>query len=129
MSIVYADASVEILKYSVWPMFTLMSVAKPWMVGSPTPVTSQTLSGVPGLEFSQTIGLLPGPHGDVAAEAAGCAASSPPAAKAAAAHTRATCSDLVVIRAIIEPLLSREPTASHRRVMSHRRSTPREECR
>ena len=32
-----------------------MSVAKPWMLGSPEPLTSHSLAGLPGFEFSQTI--------------------------------------------------------------------------
>src|ERR1700719_2989125 len=34
-----------------------MSEAKPWMVGSPAPLTSHSVDGLPGLEFSQTIAL------------------------------------------------------------------------
>src|ERR1700675_2134462 len=71
MSMVYDDASVMILKDSVAPTFTLMSVANPWMVLLPDPTTSQTLCGVPGWEFSHTIGLVGGSQGS--AKAAGVA--------------------------------------------------------
>ena len=37
----YDDAVVWILKFSVSPRLTLMEVANPWMVVSPTPVTCQ----------------------------------------------------------------------------------------
>src|SRR5687768_9302036 len=92
MSTRYAAASVLILKVSVPPLLTLMSVAKPWMVASPTPATSHSLAGDPGLEFSQGMGLGPGAsHGP--AEAAGrrrtpaLKASGPVAAPAAASRT------------------------------------------
>ena len=48
------------MKRTVWPWSTLMSVAKPWMLESPAPLTSHSLGGLPGLEFSQTIGLRTG---------------------------------------------------------------------
>src|SRR4029453_14299485 len=32
-----------------------MSVAKPWMLGSPAPFTSHSLAGLPGSRFSATI--------------------------------------------------------------------------
>ncbi len=46
------------------PALTLMSVAKPRMLVSSV-VTSQTDSGVPGLEFSHTTGLVGAAHGSV----------------------------------------------------------------
>ena len=46
---------VLILKWTVSPWSTLMSVANPWMLGSPPPLTSHSLCGLPGFEFSQTI--------------------------------------------------------------------------
>jgi len=52
---VYAAAGVLILKLTVVPTLTLMSVAKPWMLGSPAPETSHTLGSVPGSWFSHTI--------------------------------------------------------------------------
>ena len=57
MSIVYAVASVLILKLMVWPALTLISVAKPWILGSPAPapLISQLESGVPGKQFSASI--------------------------------------------------------------------------
>src|SRR5258707_1097844 len=47
----------SILKETVEPWLTLMSVANPWIVGSPAPGVSQTLWGVPGSWFSATIGF------------------------------------------------------------------------
>jgi len=44
----YADADVSILKSSVPPGATLMSVANPWMLVSPAPDTSHWLAGSPG---------------------------------------------------------------------------------
>ena len=44
------------------PGVTLMSVANPWIEASPAPVTSHTEAGVPGLLFSQTMGLIVGPQ-------------------------------------------------------------------
>src|SRR5690242_16298688 len=56
-----------------FPAFTLMSVAKPWIVESPTPSISQTESGVTPLvcEFSHVTGLIVAPQGDPEAYAAG----------------------------------------------------------
>ncbi len=56
------------LKDSVSPTFTLMDVAKPWIVWSPAPLTCQSLVGSPGSVFSQAITLTTGgPHGPAAA--------------------------------------------------------------
>src|SRR5215472_12955506 len=60
MSIVYdVKLVLLILKETVWPTFTEMFVAKPWMPGSPaSPLgVSQTDWGVPGSWFSQGMGL------------------------------------------------------------------------
>src|SRR5262245_5784163 len=44
-----------------------MSVAKPWMLASPAPLTSHSLAGLPGLVFSQATGLVTGgSHGAAA---------------------------------------------------------------
>src|SRR5215469_7622650 len=68
MSMWYADAVVSILKDSVCPAFTLICVAKPWIVWSPAPFTCQSLGGSPGNVFSQAITLSTGgPHGPAAA--------------------------------------------------------------
>ena len=48
-------ASVSTLKLIDSPRPTLMSVAKPWMLGSPAPATSHSLAGFPGSAFSATI--------------------------------------------------------------------------
>ena len=50
----------------VWPWSTLMSVAKPWMLGSPAPVTSHSEAGFPGRQFSATISLAGGSQGPAA---------------------------------------------------------------
>ena len=64
----YAFAGVLILKDSVSPTFTLIDVAKPWIVESPAPLTCQSLGGSPGNVFSQAITLVTGgPHGSAAA--------------------------------------------------------------
>src|SRR5437899_1869879 len=60
MSMWYDDAGVRILKDSVSPAFTLIAVAKPWIVESPAPATSQSLSGSPVRVFSQAITLTTG---------------------------------------------------------------------
>ena len=58
---------VSTLNDTVPPRFTLMSVAKPWMLGSPAPVMSHSLAGLPGWQFSATIGLAGALHGFAAA--------------------------------------------------------------
>ena len=64
----YDVAGVLILKDSVCPTFTLIDVAKPWIVESPAPLTCQSLGGSPGKVFSQAITLTTGgPHGPAAA--------------------------------------------------------------
>ena len=64
----YDVAGVLILKDSVSPTFTLIDVAKPWIVESPAPLTCQSLGGSPGKVFSQAITLTTGgPHGSAAA--------------------------------------------------------------
>ncbi len=64
----YDDAGVLILNDSVSPAFTLIDVAKPWIVESPIPFTCQSLGGSPGWVFSQAITLVTGgPHGPAAA--------------------------------------------------------------
>src|SRR5215471_10453622 len=68
MSMWYDVAGVLILKDMVCPTFTLIEVAKPWIVESPGPFTCQSLRGSPGNEFSQAITLVTGgPHGPAAA--------------------------------------------------------------
>src|ERR1700738_3812220 len=48
----------------------LMSVANPWMDGSPAPPTSQDVGGSPGCAFSHAIGLVTGgPQGPPASAA------------------------------------------------------------
>src|SRR5258708_39599350 len=68
MSMWYDFAGVLILKDSVSPTFTLIDVAKPWIVESPARPTCQSLGGSPGSVFSQAITLTTGgPHGLAAA--------------------------------------------------------------
>ena len=64
----YDFAGVLILKDSVCPAFTLIDVAKPWIVESPAPLTCQSLGGSPGSVFSHAITLVTGgPQGPAAA--------------------------------------------------------------
>jgi len=64
----YELAGVLILKDSVSPAFTLIDVAKPWIVESPAPLTCQSLGGSPAKVFSQAITLTTGgPQGPAAA--------------------------------------------------------------
>jgi len=49
---------VLILKLTVWPRLTLMSVAKPSMFELPAPTMSHSLGGLPGFSFSSVIGLI-----------------------------------------------------------------------
>src|SRR5438105_1679152 len=63
MSMRYADAVEATLKLTVWPTLTLIDVAKPCSVGSPAPVTCQSLGATPGSVFSHAITLSTGgPH-------------------------------------------------------------------
>ena len=43
------------LNETVWPRFTLMSVAKPWRFASPAPLTSHSLGGLPVRQFSASM--------------------------------------------------------------------------
>ena len=88
MSRRYDDAGVSILKPSVSPTLTLISVANPWMVLLPAPLTPHSLSGVPGLVFSQATGLTIGAsHGAAVAGPAGSTTVRPTAASAPARRT------------------------------------------
>ena len=69
----YFVDGVLILKDSVWPTFTLIDVANPWMVESPAPLICQSEGASPGSWFSHTIGF------DVQAARADCARSAPKA--------------------------------------------------
>src|SRR5215468_8503392 len=66
MSMWYDVDGVLILKDSVSPGCTLIDVAKPWIVESPIPFTTQSLCGSPASWFSHAIALAQ-------AAAAGCA--------------------------------------------------------
>ena len=57
MSMRYRAASVLILKSMRAPWSTLMSVANPWMLGSPSPWTCHSLGWLPKRQFSDTISL------------------------------------------------------------------------
>jgi hypothetical protein len=52
------------------PRLTLISVANPWMVVSPAPLISHSLEGLPGRQFSATIGLAGVSHGPKGADGA-----------------------------------------------------------
>src|SRR5712692_10626283 len=53
-------AVVLILKWTVWPWLTLISVAKPWMLRSPASLMSHSVEGLPGFEFSQAMAFAIG---------------------------------------------------------------------
>src|SRR3954467_8229786 len=50
----------------VLPLLTLMSVAKPWMVESPLPLTSHSVLGLPGRQFSATMAFAGASQGPAA---------------------------------------------------------------
>src|SRR6516165_9064894 len=89
MSMWYRVDGVVILKDSVCPTFTLIDVAKPWIVESPAPLTCQSLAGSPVSWFSHATGL---PH----AAAAGGAADR--ATALANATTSATTASIAILR-------------------------------
>src|SRR5437763_605836 len=100
MVIVYARAGVLILNETVPPTLTLMSVANPWMVESPAvgPM-SHWLGGVPGLVFSQAIGLITGgPQGPAASTR-----SEPPAVASRLPSTAAAARTAPRTRAPLPP--------------------------
>src|SRR5438105_3907917 len=55
MVMLYPLAAVLTLKLIAPPLLTDMSVANPWMLGSPEPLMSHVFCGVPGFWFSQTM--------------------------------------------------------------------------
>src|SRR5437899_13079153 len=59
MSMLKRAAVVLTLKWTIPPLFTLISVANPWIVESPEPVISHSLEGFPVRLFSQTMGFDP----------------------------------------------------------------------
>ena len=59
MSMLKAVAVVSTLKETVPPWSVLMSVVKPWSVGSPAPLTCHSEDGLPGLLFSAATSLVP----------------------------------------------------------------------
>src|ERR671936_693982 len=60
-----------ILKWTVSPRLTLMSVAKPWMLASPAPLISHTLGGATPtvLQFSATMAFAGARQGSAGADA------------------------------------------------------------
>ena len=96
------------MKLIACPTLTLIFVAKPWMVESPSPATSQSDVGVPGLEFSHATGLVTGvAQGSVAAwPVAGSRAS------AAAAATRPRISRLAMGMVSVRRADTLEPQTS-----------------
>src|SRR5512144_2595946 len=88
MSSRYDEAAVSILKPSVSPTLTLISVANPWIVLLPAPLMPHSLSGLPGLLFSQATGLTIGAsHGAAVAGPAGSTTVRPAVASAPARRT------------------------------------------
>src|SRR5688572_20137946 len=81
MSIRYRVAPVFTLKRIVSPRFTLMSVANPWMLGSPSPLMSHLVDGLPGLQFSATISLAGAAHGEATRGALRCSIPESPAGR------------------------------------------------
>src|SRR4051812_12570547 len=71
----------SILKPTVEPRFTLMSVAKPWIEVLPTPETSHSLAGLPSFVFSQATSLTTGASHAAAAARGGGTTTSSTAAK------------------------------------------------
>src|SRR6478736_3878149 len=125
MSIVYAEASVLILKSTRWPMLTEMSVAKPWMEESPAPLMSQISGSVPGLEFSHAILLPVGPHGSAALAAVGPPRRAGPTSALSAATSASTttftiharprpCFSFPALLAISTPPFAARHAARHR---------------
>ena len=55
-------AVVLTLKRTTPPLFTLMSVANPWIVPSPAPMMSHSLAGLPASRFSHRMGLAAPSH-------------------------------------------------------------------
>ncbi len=49
-----------ILNWTVWPLFTLICVAKPWIESSPALSICHVLGAAPGKEFSHATGLVTG---------------------------------------------------------------------
>src|SRR5262245_15556889 len=60
-------AGVLSLKKTVLPRLTLMSVANPWMLESPAPLTSHCEEGLPGRQFSASMALAGDAHEATAA--------------------------------------------------------------
>ena len=69
-----------ILNEIVSPLLTLIDVAKPWIVGSPAPSTSQLLGAAPACVFSQATWLTTGAVHGAACDTAGAAPSTTNAA-------------------------------------------------
>src|SRR5262245_2472496 len=70
MSTRYFDESVRTLKRAVSPRLQLMSVEKPTIEVSPTPLTSHSVEGFPGLQFSAMILFAGLAHGSTGAAGA-----------------------------------------------------------
>src|SRR3954447_6243440 len=96
MSRRYDVALVSILKPSVSPTLMLICVAKPWMLLLPAPVTPHSLSGLPGLVFSQATGLVTG-----ASQGAATAAGGETTLRPARARTPASRSSPALVRVLV----------------------------
>src|SRR4051794_37378822 len=90
MSSWYDLAGVFTLKRTASPTLTLISVAKPWMVELPAPLTSQVVDGVPGWMFSHATGV-----GAAQGSAAAAAGDTSPATSIAAGTISATRAELM----------------------------------
>src|SRR4051794_40344773 len=88
MSSRYELAVVVTLNRCGSPTWTLICVAKPWIVELPEPVTSQALLGLPALGFSQATGLITGAQGAAANGGRPPAGTVIPTARRATARAR-----------------------------------------
>src|ERR1044072_3353771 len=86
MSRRYDVAGVSILNPSVSPTFTLIWVAKPWIVALPAPVIPHSLSGLPVFVFSHATGLTIGVSHGAATAAGGFTTLSPVRARTPASR-------------------------------------------
>jgi hypothetical protein len=84
MSMWYDAASVSILKCTVSPRLTLMSVAKPWIVASPASAVgmSHPARGVPGSAFSTWIAFCASAAGAASIQSASAHAAFGPRVRA-----------------------------------------------
>src|SRR6185436_17343976 len=89
MSIRYAGDALSILNEIVSPTLALMSVANPWIFTSPEPLTSHSVDGFPGRQFSATIRFAGRLHSG-AGPGGRCASAAASDVSAAAATPKST---------------------------------------